>query len=69
MLPDRGVSIFLFFCPPDPADPDNPAEFVLYNSIGNDMKRNCHMDDSQIINKYNKILDVILNLNRNEMNK
>ena len=35
----------------------------------NDLKRNCHMDDSQIINKYDKISDVIPNLNRNEMDK
>ena len=33
------------------------------------MKRDCHTDDSQIINKYDKISDVILNPKRNEMDK
>ena len=45
------------------------VEFVFTNSTLNYLKGNCLMDASQIINNYDKISDVILIANRNEMDK
>ena len=45
------------------------VESVLTNSTLIYLKRNFHMDASQIINKYDNISDVILIANRNEMDK
>ena len=43
------------------------VEFVLTNSIRNYLKMNFHMDESQGINMYYSISDVILNLNSIKM--